>query len=362
MNAIAVARVRSFNRTVTQRIGALNDRFLDRDRPLGASRVLFEIGLEGAGVRELRTRLELDSGYLSRLLRALERQGLIEVAPDPADRRVRSTRLTSAGQDEFALLDRHSDRFAASLLASLSAAQRERLLAAMTEVERLLLASGLRVELEDPRSATARWCLERYFDELCARFETGFDPGRSIPADADQLLPPAGVFLVARSCGRALGCGALKSGQNGIGEIKRMWVAPAARGEGAGRRLLDALEHHAREFGITVLRLETNRALHEAQALYRRHGYASPQHGHADRPGAEADRFRLSPAVSSQDPLPSPRNGAFAPFVRLLLKATRAVTIVVVSSRERKRRQPGLATDDPAFVGWHQLVRGIQAS
>jgi DNA-binding MarR family transcriptional regulator/GNAT superfamily N-acetyltransferase len=233
--------------------------------------VLFEIGREGAGVRELRAKLELDSGYLSRLLRTLERQGLIEVVPDPADRRVRRARLTRAGKAEFALLDRRSDQLAASLLGSLTEAQRRRLLAAMAEVERLLLASALTIAVEDPRSATAAWCLERYFDELRARFEAGFDPGRSIPADADQLVPPAGVFLVARSCGQALGCGALKCGENG--EIKRMWVASAARGLGVGRCLLGALEDHARQLGIAVLRLETNRALHEAQALYRRCGY-----------------------------------------------------------------------------------------
>jgi DNA-binding MarR family transcriptional regulator/GNAT superfamily N-acetyltransferase len=273
MDASSVARVRSFNRTVTQRIGALDDRFLGRGRSLGASRLLFEIGLEGAGVRELRARLGLDSGYLSRLLRTLERERLIEVTPSPADRRVRAARLTPAGRAELALLNQRSDRFAASLLGPLSEHQRERLVAAMAEVERLLLAAGLRVEIEDPTTAAARWCLEQYFAELRARFEHGFDPARSIPADADQLVPPAGVFLLARSCGQALGCGALKSGKNGIGEIKRMWVAPDARGQGVGRQLLEALEHHARQLKLTILHLETNRALHEAQSLYRRHGY-----------------------------------------------------------------------------------------
>jgi DNA-binding MarR family transcriptional regulator/N-acetylglutamate synthase-like GNAT family acetyltransferase len=298
MDAIGVARVRSFNRTVTQRIGALNDRFLERDRPLGASRVLFEIGREGAGVRELRTRLELDSGYLSRLLRALERQGLIELAPDPADRRVRRARLTRAGRQEFALLDRRSDRFATSLLASLTEAQRARLLAAMGEVERLLLASGLSIEVEDPRGAAAAWCFGHYFDELRARFEHGFDPGRSIPADADHLTPPAGLFLVARSCGQALGCGALKRGKDGIGEIKRMWVAPAARGLGVGRRLLDALEDHARRFGLTVLHLETNRALREAQALYGRHGYREVPPFNAEPYAHHWFEKRLTPAAA----------------------------------------------------------------
>ncbi len=273
MDASSVARVRSFNRTVTQRIGALDDRFLGRGRSLGASRLLFEIGLEGAGVRELRARLSLDSGYLSRLLRTLERERLIEVRPSPADRRVRAARLTPAGQAELALLNQRSDEDAASLLAPLSAGQREHLVAAMAEVERLLLATGLRVEVENPTSPTARWCLEHYFDELGARFEHGFDPARSIPADAAQLVPPAGVFLVARSCARTLGCGALKSGKNGIGEIKRMWVAPEARGQGVGRRLLEALESHARKLRLAILHLETNRTLHEAQSLYRRHGY-----------------------------------------------------------------------------------------
>ena len=83
-----VAQVRSFNRTVTERVGALQDSFLARGRPLGASRVLWEIG-DGADARALRERLGLDSGYLSRLLRGLEDEGLIAIEPDPDDRRVR---------------------------------------------------------------------------------------------------------------------------------------------------------------------------------------------------------------------------------------------------------------------------------
>jgi len=77
MDAQQVRRVRSFNRVVSQRIGALKDRFLDRDRPLGEARLLYEIGRAGAEVRDLRARLELDSGYVSRLLRSLERQRLV---------------------------------------------------------------------------------------------------------------------------------------------------------------------------------------------------------------------------------------------------------------------------------------------
>ncbi len=100
MSCQHIERVRSFNRTVTAAIGALDDQFLGRDRPLGEARVLWEVGDDGVEVRELRQRLGLDSGYFSRLLRSLERQGLLETAPLPADGRVRRLQLTSAGREE----------------------------------------------------------------------------------------------------------------------------------------------------------------------------------------------------------------------------------------------------------------------
>src|SRR5689334_21821128 len=116
MDAEAVAAVRSFNRTVTQRVGALIEDYLARSRPLGASRVLWEIGDAGGDVRTVRSRLGLDSGYLSRLLRRLEADGLVAVEEDPADRRVRSLRLTEQGRAERADLDRLSDELARTLL------------------------------------------------------------------------------------------------------------------------------------------------------------------------------------------------------------------------------------------------------
>ena len=100
MDATQRDAVRRFNRSVTQRIGALNDSFLSRGRPLGHSRVLWEIGVDGAEVRELRDRLDLDSGYLSRILRALEAEGLVTVDTTAEDRRARSARLTPAGRAE----------------------------------------------------------------------------------------------------------------------------------------------------------------------------------------------------------------------------------------------------------------------
>ncbi len=273
MDADMITQVRRFNRTVTQRAGALSEEFLARDRPLGQARVLWEIGPDGSDIRRLRARLDLDSGHLSRLLRALEGDGLVEVEASPADRRVRTARLTGAGLAERAELDRRSDEAAADLLAPLSTGQRGRLIAAMADVERLLLASAVRVAVCDPRHPDARFCVRAYFSELARRFESGFDPAQSIPAQDDELTPPAGVLLVARLHGQPAGCAALKFHDGQPAEIKRMWVAPEARGLGLGRRLLDEVEARAAARGVTALRLETNRALTEAIGLYRAAGY-----------------------------------------------------------------------------------------
>src|SRR3954454_11587123 len=137
MDATAVARVRRFNRTVTQRLGVLEDTYLSRDRPIGQARLLWEVGPDGVQVRSLRSRLGLDSGYLSRLLRALEDDGLAVAAAAPADRRVRMVRLTPSGLAERAELDRRSDELAAGILAPLDDRQRDRLAAAMADVERV---------------------------------------------------------------------------------------------------------------------------------------------------------------------------------------------------------------------------------
>src|SRR4051794_11271754 len=159
-----VAEVRRFNRTVTQRVGALSDRFLARDRPLGESRVLWEIGPEGCEVRTLRNRLELDSGHTSRLLRSLEAAGMVRLAPSPGDRRIRVARLTAAGRAERALLDERSDELAASMLAPLDDDQRERLVGAMRTVERLLTTAAVEIRPVDPGHPDARQCLRAYFD------------------------------------------------------------------------------------------------------------------------------------------------------------------------------------------------------
>jgi DNA-binding MarR family transcriptional regulator/GNAT superfamily N-acetyltransferase len=273
LEAAAVGQVRSFNRLVTQRVGALNDHYLSRDRSLGEARLLWEIGSEGCDARRLRARLDLDSGYLSRLLRSLEAADLVSVQPKRDDRRVRSIRLTPAGLTERALLERRSDELARSFLEPLSESRRTRLVTAMAEVERLLTGALVEVRAVDPAHPDAQMCLREYFVELGRRFETGFDPALSIPAELHELRPPAGVFLVATLRSEPMGCGGLKFHGDEPAELKRMWVAGSVRGLGIGRRLLAELESCAVAAGTRVLRLETNKTLTEAISLYRSAGY-----------------------------------------------------------------------------------------
>jgi DNA-binding MarR family transcriptional regulator/GNAT superfamily N-acetyltransferase len=273
MDRSQVEQVRRFNRLVTQRVGALEDSYLRRGRPLGEARLIFEIGAGGAYVRAVRGKLGLDSGYLSRLLRSLEAQDLIEVSKQIGDGRLRWVGLTRKGRAELATYGRLSDRIAASMLEPLDVAQRDRLVTAMGEVERLIRAGAVKVAREDPNSADARWCLDEYFRELAARFETGFDPAKDNSVRGDDMTPPAGFFIVARIDGDPVGCGALKRVDKRAGEIKRVWTTPSARGLGVARRMLRTLETTARDIGMKALRLDTNRALKEARALYRKEGY-----------------------------------------------------------------------------------------
>jgi ribosomal protein S18 acetylase RimI-like enzyme len=121
----------------------------------------------------------------------------------------------------------------------------------------------------DPAHPHAQHCLHEYFSELDRRFEAGFDPGLSIPADEEEMRPPAGLFLLASLRGDPIGCGALKFHDKEPAELKRMWVAESARGLGVGRRLLSELERHAADHGVRTVRLETNKTLTEAISLYR---------------------------------------------------------------------------------------------
>lgn len=269
----AIAAVRRFNRSYTQRIGVLDDSFLGLGMPLGPARLLFEIGAAPATTQALRERLGLDSGYLSRLLRRLERDGLVAVAPDPADRRRRRVTLTAAGRERWTELERRSDDQARQIVDPLTPRQRARLARALSEAGLLVRAATVRFEPADPASPVARDVVGRYFAEIGRRF--GFDPAGETDKDAKLLIPPAGVFVVAVSDGDPVACGGLHTIAPGTGELKRMWVHDDWRGAGLGTRLLRHLEDRARSLGHTTARLDTNEALTEAIAMYERAGYQS---------------------------------------------------------------------------------------
>jgi len=268
-----VEQVRRFNRVVTERVGALNDRFLGRRRSLGEARLLWEIGRGGCEVRLLRCRLGLDSGYVSRMLRSLEAAGLVEVSPSPYDARIRVAHLTRAGRRERAALDRCSDEMALSLLSPLSTEQQQHLVAAMREVERLLVATSVQITTVDPEHPDAQYCLAEYVAELNRRSTRGFDPSVGATALPHQVRPPCGQFVVAYLHGEPIGCGAVKHHADAPDEIKRMWIARQARGLGLGRRLLETLEAFARARGARVARIETSAVLTEAMSLYRSTGW-----------------------------------------------------------------------------------------
>jgi DNA-binding MarR family transcriptional regulator/ribosomal protein S18 acetylase RimI-like enzyme len=276
----AVDRIRDFNRWYTRRLGVLTDRYLGTDRPLSEARLLYEIG-DGSTVRQLRTRLGLDSGHLSRLLRSLEDDGLVRTRPHPDDGRVRVASLTAAGIRERTELDARSRAGIGEWLRPLTAGQRERLVAAQAEVRRLLRLAAVTVTAVPDDAADARWCLAAYAAELAGRFPEGYDesallrPGELAAGPGGPAGPAVrpGEFLLARDEDEPVGCGVWQRLAPGVAEIRHVWVAPAARGIGLGRRLLGALEDAAAAHGHHTVRLGTHAALTEAIALYRAGGY-----------------------------------------------------------------------------------------
>jgi DNA-binding MarR family transcriptional regulator/ribosomal protein S18 acetylase RimI-like enzyme len=268
---------RQFSRYFTQRVGVLSDSYLGQARPLGAARVLFEIG-SGVSLRELRTRLGLDPGYLSRIIRSLEDEGLIRVTAHPDDGRLRVAELTPAGEAELAEQDRRANGVAEGLLGTLAEGQRRELVAPLGVAQRLLRLAAVSVQVVDPVSADARACLAAYVAELRERFPEGFDEADLV--QPTEVLGDAGVFLVAYEDGRPVGCGGLRALEPGAGEIRHVWVAAGTRGLGVGRRVLTALEREAAARGFEVVRLSTHRALTEAFQLYRSTGYTEiPPYG-----------------------------------------------------------------------------------
>jgi GNAT superfamily N-acetyltransferase len=127
--------------------------------------------------------------------------------------------------------------------------------------------------IEDPDSEAAQFCLGNYYGELARRFSEGFDPA-NYATSSEDMRPPLGYLYLARLEGNAVACAALIMATDGVAEIRRMWVAEEARGKGLAKLLLRHLESEARRLGRETVRLDTNRALLEAQRMYRNAGYS----------------------------------------------------------------------------------------
>jgi len=265
-----IAAFRRFNRYFTRRIGALDDHYLGQDRPLGEARLLFEIG-DGVSLRELRARLALDAGYLSRMAKALEAQGLVRLTVPPHDSRLRLIELTAAGRDEVEEQHRRADALATGLLTTLTAPQRTELTRALATTQRLLRLAAITVALVDGAAEDARACLDAYAADIDARFPEGFDKADLVRPE--EVTGEAGAFFVAYEEGRPVACGALRTLEPGVGEIRHVWVHPDARRLGLARRILTELELAAAAHAFAVVRLDTHATLTEAQAMYRACGY-----------------------------------------------------------------------------------------
>ncbi len=264
---------RQFQRIVTREVGALQDDFLGRGRPLGASRMLWEMGDGPVEVASLRERLGLDAGYASRLLASLEEEGLVTISAHPTDARAKVAERTAAGRAEAAELNRRSDDAAAGLLDHLGPDELTEVEHAARVITRALARRGLTIEVEDPDSRDAQWCVGQYFAEIDALFDAGYDPSKALAVGSPDLRSPHGAFFVARLNGQPIACGGVKLPHGEPAFLKRMWVAPSARGLGVAGLLLDRLEQAARDAGASVVRLDTNSLLTAAARLYESRGY-----------------------------------------------------------------------------------------
>lgn len=142
-----------------------------------------------------------------------------------------------------------------------------------TSARRQSMSEAITIAPEAAAGADGQYCLGEYYRELGERFDGGFDPALSLLPSLDEFAQPRGTFLLVRLNGEPVGCGGLKPISREAAYLKRMWIAPGARGLGLARRLLSALEDEARAMGYSIVRLETNKALVEAQQLYRSTGY-----------------------------------------------------------------------------------------
>lgn len=284
-----IETVRRFNRFYTRRIGVLNEGLLDSKFTLTESRLLWELAHRDAlTATELSRALDLDAGYLSRLLSGFKERGLIQGTRSKDDARQQHLSLTAAGKRAFAPLDTRSRDDIGALLATLTETQQQQLLQSMTGIEQLLgepPACDAPCTLRPHRPGDIGWVISRHgalyaeeyawnidFEALVAHiaadFIERFDPRREACWIAERDGVRLGsIFLVqARD-------DSTRAPIDGTAQLRLLLVEPAARGLGLGRLLVDTCTRFAREAGYRKIMLWTNRNLFAARAIYRKAGY-----------------------------------------------------------------------------------------
>jgi DNA-binding MarR family transcriptional regulator/GNAT superfamily N-acetyltransferase len=283
-----IEAVRRFSRFYTAKIGVLREGLLDTRFTLTESRVLWELAhRDGLSATDLSRLLELDTGYLSRLLSGFKTRRLVKAVRSTLDGRVENLSLTAAGKRAFAPLDSRSRAQVDTLLRALPDEHQRQLTESMASIERLLegQGSGVPIELRPHRAGDMGWVIERhgvaYHDSygwdmrfealvarICADFIDRFDPKREACWIAERGAAKVGsVFLVqARDddSGAAI---------EGVAQLRMLLVEPAARGSGLGRRLVDECTAFARTVGYRKIMLWTNRNLTSARNIYAKVGY-----------------------------------------------------------------------------------------
>jgi DNA-binding MarR family transcriptional regulator/GNAT superfamily N-acetyltransferase len=285
-----IETVRAFNRFYTHRIGVLHEGLLDTPFSLAESRLLWEFAhLDTPTAAELARALDLDAGYLSRLLRGFKERGLIQSTRSPTDARQAHLSLTPAGREAFAPLDTRSRAQVAGLLGALPEARQQQLLQAMATIQQLL---GDRADtaaspylLRPHRPGDMGWVVSRhgalYAQEY--RWSTDFEAlVARITADfIERFDATREACWIAERDGHNIGCAFLVQARDdsqhtplpGVAQLRMLLVEPSARGLGLGARLVDECERFARLAGYTRITLWTNSLLQAARGIYQKAGY-----------------------------------------------------------------------------------------
>lgn len=277
---VAVAAVREFNRFWTRQIGVLQAGLLDTDYSLTEARVLFEIAQRDAtDASELREVLDLDAGYLSRVLRGLKERGLVDARPSEADARRHLLRLTETGEEEFRELDRRSAREVEAMLEPLAERERRRLTGCMAAIHGLVAGRSTSPSfvIRPPLPGDLGWVIQRHgalyaeeygwdetFEALVARIVADFagdhDPRREAAWIAERDGEPAGSVFCCRK-------------DDETAKLRLLLVEPHARGLGIGSRLTEECIRFARRVGYRRMVLWTNDVLVSARRIYEAAGF-----------------------------------------------------------------------------------------